>query len=251
MAEGAVPVEMTTAPVAVPILYRDEAIVVVDKPTGMPVHRGAGHHGDVVMTLVRDAIGQWVYPVHRLDAPTSGVMAFALSSEHAAALQGAFEARLVQKRYLALVLGEVPDAGVLDSPMRRNKTKKGGPEVESITEYERLFVTPWSGPEGALSLVSVTPKTGRQHQIRRHFRRFHHALAGDVSYGRGPKNQLLRDELGLHRLALHAVAITLPHPVTDEAMTFTADIPEDLRAPFLRAGIPEEVLDVTSLRTNR
>ena len=216
------------------VLYRDDAMVVVDKPSGIQVHRGAERSEVVAMSLIRDQLGQWVYPVHRLDAPTSGVLAFALSSEHARAIQASFAERRVEKEYLALVFGEVPERGVIDSPMRKNKRKKGGPEVEAITHYERLFLT----DGGGLSYVRVRPLTGRMHQIRRHFRRIHHRLAGDVQYGRGPDNQRLREELGLHRLALHASRLTLPHPITGEPVHVRADLPDDLAQPLARAGVP-------------
>jgi len=184
--------------------------------------------------LTRDAIGQWVYPVHRLDRATSGVLVFGLSSEHAAVIQGAFAKREVQKTYLALVRGTPPPRGLIDSPMAK---RQGGPEVESVTEFETLFVT------GArLSLVEARPRTGRRHQIRRHLRRIDHPVAGDVNYGNGADNRRWRAELGLYRLALHARRLSFAHPTSGEALTFESAVPEDLSEPMRRLGVPRELV---------
>ena len=104
-------------PTSIDVLYRDDAIVVVDKPSGLSVHRGDDQGSTFALNLTRNAIGQWVYPVHRLDRATSGVLVFALSSEHARTLQDSFSTRAVHKTYLALVRGTPPPRGVIDSPM--------------------------------------------------------------------------------------------------------------------------------------
>lgn len=222
-----------TAPIpsAIDVIYRDDAIVVVDKPSGLSVHRGDDQGSTFALNLTRNAIGQWMYPVHRLDRATSGVLVFALSSEHAHDLQRSFQSRAVSKTYIALVRGTPPPRGIIDSPMEK---REGGPDVEAVTEYETLFVS-----DARLSLVEVRPKTGRRHQIRRHLRRIDHPLAGDVRYGNGADNRRYRAELGLYRLALHAQKLRLAHPQSGELMTFEAAVPEDLAAPLRRLGVPE------------
>ena len=218
-------------PTGIHILFQDDAIVVVDKPSGLSVHRGDDRGTTFAMNLTRDAIGRWVYPVHRLDRATSGVLLFALSPEWARIVQDGFSARQVQKTYLALVRGTPPARGVIDSPMEK---RADGPAVEAITEYERLFVT-----DHRLSLVEARPRTGRRHQIRRHLRRIDHPVAGDVNYGSGKDNRRWRAEVGLYRLALHARRLSLVHPITGRQVTFESPLPEDLTAPMRRAGVPD------------
>jgi tRNA pseudouridine65 synthase len=222
-------------PSSIAVLYRDDAIVVVDKPSGLSVHRGDDQGRTFALNLSRDAIGQWVYPVHRLDRATSGVLLFALSSDHARALQSAFEARQVDKRYVALVRGRPPESGRIDSPMEK---REGGPPVEAITEYETLF----RSERARLSVVAARPKTGRRHQLRRHLRRINHPIAGDVRYGKGIENRSYRTEIGLYRLGLHAVQLAFVHPVSGQRVAFASPIPPDLADPLRRLGVPESML---------
>ena len=223
------------APRSIAVLYQDDAIVVVDKPSGLSVHRGDDAGSTFALNLTRDAIGRWVYPVHRLDRATSGVLVFALSSEIARTLQAAFARREVHKRYLALVRGTPPEHGVIDSPMEK---RVGGPRVEAVTEYERLFVSQLI----RLSLVEATPRTGRRHQIRRHLRRIHHPIAGDVNYGKGIENRSYRAKIGLYRLGLHARQLGFLHPVTGEAVCFESRVPADLAMPMSRMGVPQRMI---------
>ncbi len=226
-----------TAPIpsSIDVLHLDDAIVVVDKPSGLSVHRGDDQGTTFALNLTRNAIGQWVYPVHRLDRATSGVLVFALSSEHARILHGSFSTRAVHKTYLALVRGTSPASGVIDSPMAK---REGGPDVESLTEYETLFVS-----NRRLSLVEARPRTGRRHQIRRHLRRIDHPIAGDVKYGNGPDNRRYRAELGLYRLALHARSLSFTHPTSGERVTFQSLIPEDFAGPLRRIGVPAALFE--------
>ncbi len=220
-------------PTSIHVIYRDDAIVVVDKPSGLSVHRGDDQGCTFALNLTRNAIGQWVYPVHRLDRATSGVLVFALSPEHARTLHESFDSRAVRKTYLALVRGTPPQRGVIESPMEK---REGGPDVDAKTEYETLFVS-----DHRLSWVRVWPHTGRRHQIRRHLRRIDHPLAGDVRYGNGRDNRRYRAELGLYRLALHARALSFLHPVTRQRVTFDSAVPDDLCEPLRRVGIPESL----------
>jgi tRNA pseudouridine65 synthase len=123
---------------------------------------------------------------------------------------------------------------VIDSPMAK---REGGPDVESVTEYETLFVS-----DVRLSLVEARPQTGRRHQIRRHLRRIDHPLAGDVNYGNGADNRRYRAELGLYRLALHAQRLSFVHPTSGERVIFESPIPEDLAGPLRRIGTPATLL---------
>lgn len=222
-------------PSSIDVLYRDDAIVVVDKPSGLSVHRGDDQGTTFALNLTRNAIGQWVYPVHRLDRATSGVLVFALASEHARALQASFDTRHVDKTYLALVRGKPPSCGVIDSPMEK---REGGPKVDAVTEFETVFMS----SVARVSLVIARPRTGRRHQIRRHLRRINHPIAGDVNYGKGVENRSYRTQLGLYRLALHARRLSFHHPATGERVAFESAVPADLAAPLRRAGVPEDLL---------
>ena len=218
---------MTPAP-RQPILFVDEVLAVVDKPSGLVVHRGWARDEIVAMTLARDALGRRVYPVHRLDRGTSGVLMFALDSETARDLQEQFRAGRVAKRYLALVRGVPPESGVIDHSLA---PRKGAEKLPAITEYRRL------GVQGRYSLVEAWPRTGRLHQIRRHLKHISCPLIGDVRYGKGEHNRFFRSEFGLHRLALHALELSFDHPRTGERLTFRAEVPEDLAGPLRTLGI--------------
>lgn len=211
--------------VELPILHRDGELVAVDKPSGIAVHRGWSKEKIVVLTVARDLLGRRVYPVHRLDRATSGVLLLALDPQTARRLQELFEAGRLEKRYLALVRGITPDVGVIDYPLPRSSE---GPRVPALTEYRRLATFE------RYSLVEAIPKTGRLHQIRRHFKHISHPLIGDVRYGKGEHNRLFRERFGLHRLALHAAELAFDHPTTGERLRIEAPLPVDLAGPLER-----------------
>jgi len=224
-----------------PLLYRDDHLAAFAKPSGLLVHRGWGDDAIVALDLAREALGQYVFPVHRLDRPTSGVLVFALSAEAAATLSGAFERGEVRKTYLALVRGVPAESGLVDHPIPR---REGGPRVPAVTAFRLRHAVATSAPEAfapeirRAALVEAWPRTGRLHQIRRHLKHISHPIIGDANYGKGDLNRLFRGAVGLMRLALHAAAIELPHPATGAALRAAAPLPDDLRAPFERLGIP-------------
>lgn len=210
------------------LLYRDGFLVVVDKPSGMAVHRGWSKEKIVALTLARNLLGRHVYPVHRLDRATSGALLLALDPGTARQLQEKFIAGEVTKRYLALVRGIPPEEGVIDHPVPRSPK---GPRVPAVTTFRRLATFE------RYALVEARPQTGRLHQIRRHFKHISHPLIGDVRYGKGEHNRLFRDRFGLHRLALHALELAFDHPATGEPLRITAPVPEDLAGPLERMGL--------------
>jgi tRNA pseudouridine65 synthase len=218
-----------------PLLYNDDRLIAIAKPSGLAVHRGASRDRVVALTLVRDQVGRHVYPVHRLDRATSGVLLFALDPEAARAHQEQLEAGTVHKRYVALVRGIAPEEGVIDHPIPRDED---GPRVPAVTAFRRL------GTFERYSLVEAVPRTGRRHQIRRHLKHISHPLIGDVLYGKGEHNRLFRDRFGLHRLALHALEITFAHPDDGRPLCIAAPVPEDLAGPLRAMGL--EVLQSPS-----
>ncbi|AKT38932.1 pseudouridine synthase [Chondromyces crocatus] len=218
---------MTGPAAPLPVLVRTDRYVAVDKPSGLAVHRGDCRDRVTALDLVRDDMGCWVYPVHRIDRGTSGVVLFALDPESAASLQACFNASTVEKRYLALVRGCPPDEGVIDHPVPKSE---GGPRVPAVTDFRRLAAVE------RCALVEARPRTGRFHQIRRHLKHIGHPLIGDANYGKGALNRAYRDDVGLARLALHASALSFPDPWTGERVRAVAEIPDDLAAPLVRLG---------------
>jgi tRNA pseudouridine65 synthase len=187
------------------LLHLDEHVALVDKPSGIVVHRGWADDDGGLVAAVRERLGRQVWPVHRLDRGASGVMAFALTAQAAAVIGRVFAAGRAEKRYLAIVRGHPPEEAVIDHPV---PSGPGGPRVGAVTEIRRLGV--WE----RYALVEATPRTGRFHQIRRHLKHISCPLIGDVNYGKGEHNRVFRERFGLHRLALHALSLRLPHPAT-------------------------------------
>jgi tRNA pseudouridine65 synthase len=224
---------MTSAPPIRPlrILLRDEHLVVADKPAGLAVHRGWAPERDVAMTRVRDAIGAHVYPVHRLDRGTSGVLVFALSSELASAFSQLFASGAVEKTYLALVRSVPPEQGVIDHPLPPGEDRDQ-PRVPARTVFVRREVF------GRYSLVEAQPETGRLHQIRRHLKHIGCPIIGDVRYGKGEHNRFFREHHDLHRMFLHALRIRFPHPVTGTLLTIEAPLPAELATTLARLRAP-------------
>jgi tRNA pseudouridine65 synthase len=212
----------------IPLLHRDDHLVVVNKPSGLAVHRGMSRERIVVLQLVRNLMGKHIYPVHRLDRATSGALLLSLNPGTARLLQEQWESGGVEKRYLALVRGIPPEEGVIDSPVPRSPH---GPRVPAVTEFRRLAVFE------RYALMEARPLTGRLHQIRRHFKHISHPLIGDVRYGKGEHNRLFRERFGLHRLALHAVSLEFDHPMTRERLRVVAAVPEDLAGALRAMGM--------------
>jgi tRNA pseudouridine65 synthase len=217
----------------VEVLRSSERFVAMAKPSGVAVHHGWSREGEAALELLRDHLGRYVFPVHRLDRPTSGVLLFALDSESARVLHELFEAGGVDKRYLALVRGVAPEAGTIDHPIPR---REDGPRVPATTEFRRL----WRGEH--VSLVEARPRTGRLHQVRRHMKHISHPLIGDANYGKGAVNRDYRERIGLERLALHAAELSFADPWSGEPLRITAPMTEDLRGPLERLGVPAELL---------
>jgi len=236
----------STPPIPFPILYQDGDLVAINKPDGILVHRSPISRDEVfVLQRLRDQIRQRVYPVHRLDRPTSGALLFGLNREATRGLAGQFESGSVDKRYLAVVRGYTEDAGVIDHPLSHEERPQAR---DAVTRYRRLATVELDIPVGRYptsrySLVEVQPGTGRMHQIRRHFKHIFHPLIGDTTYGEGRHNRMFRERFGVERLLLHASRVELHHPVTDIEMKFEAPLPEDMQGLFARLGWQDDLTD--------
>jgi 23S rRNA pseudouridine1911/1915/1917 synthase len=225
------------------VLFEDESIVVVDKPSGMIVHGGPDSLSEwLVKRDSRIGNREWPDPeragiVHRLDKETSGVMVLAKNPEVLGKLQAQFKSRETEKKYVSLLAGQLtPERGVIDLPLSRHVSSKTpmavshfgtgrGKEREAVTEYrvlKYLRLKPY-----ALSLVEAHPITGRTHQLRVHFKAKGHPILGDPIYNTKESKRLTK-ELGVPRLFLHAEELSFNHPETGERVTFRAPLPPEL-----------------------
>lgn len=226
------------------ILYQDQHLVAINKPAGLLLHRSPIDRRETrfALQLLRDQIGQRVYPLHRLDKPTSGVLLFALSSDIASALSGQFSEGTVSKRYLAVVRGYCPEAGTVDHPIRdkpdrlvdRQRSRER-PAKPALTRFRRLATVEIPHavdryPQSRYSLVSLEPRQGRRHQLRRHMKHLGYPMIGDAKYGKGVHNRFFARRYDCGRLLLAAVALRTVHPVSGRELHLVADVD----APFCR-----------------
>ncbi|OOF43499.1 tRNA pseudouridine(65) synthase TruC [Rodentibacter rarus] len=222
------------------ILYQDEWLVAVNKPAGMLVHRSwlDTHETQFVMQTLRDQIGLRVFPIHRLDRPTSGVLLFALNSEIANLMCRQFEQKEVQKSYLAVVRGYVEGAARIDYPLKVQYDKIADKFVQeekvpqdAVTDYIGLKTVemPYSAGRystSRYSLVRLIPHTGRKHQLRRHCKHIFHPILGDTQYGDLHQNRALTENTGCKRLLLHAERLSFIHPISQQKITVYAPLDE-------------------------
>ncbi|HET8871055.1 MAG TPA: pseudouridine synthase [Aquabacterium sp.] len=214
-----------------PILYLDESLVVIHKPSGWLVHRtglDAGETRFVVQTL-RDQLGQMVFPVHRLDKGTSGVLVMALSSAVAREIAHCFEQHQVSKSYLAMVRGWPLDEFVVDHPLKPDDAPTDASAQDAVTHFRRaarleLPVPVDRYPSTRVTLVEAFPTTGRRHQIRRHLKHASHPIIGDATHGKGAHNRWWATRLGIQRLWLHAHRLSMAHPVTGVLMNWESQL---------------------------
>ncbi|MDR7331352.1 pseudouridine synthase [Roseateles asaccharophilus] len=215
------------------VLHLDQHLVAIDKPPGLLVHRTqlAAGEDEAALQLLRDQLGRTVWPVHRLDRGTSGVLLFALSAEVASLLGAMFEQGLMDKRYLALVRGwPGEDQGLIDHPLARDPElpSAGQNMLDAQTRWRVLKRLEWpiaTDPRFAttrVALLEAEPLQGRRHQIRRHLKHIAHPILGDATHGKGPLNRAVAAHLGVQRLWLHAEQLRLMHPVSGMALALQA-----------------------------
>ena len=219
-------------PEQLPILYRDEQIVVIDKPANLLVHRSEidRHETRFAIQILRDQIGQRVWPAHRLDRGTSGVLLFGLSSEIASCLGKQFEAGTVAKRYWAVVRGHPAARGSIDHALSRQRDayefigENSSQEAQpALTNYRRLASCelPFAVdryPTSRYALLELEPVTGRRHQLRRHLKHIAHPIIGDATYGKGRHNRFFAEQFGCHRLLLACTSLSFEHPLSGQRL---------------------------------
>lgn len=217
------------------IVFEDAHYVAINKPNGLLVHRTriAEEKKEFALQLLRDQLGYRLYPVHRLDRATSGVLLFAKSAGAATPLVQAFEERQVTKTYVAIARGYTPEAGTIDNPVRPDKDHRQRPAQEAVTHYRRLATVELPIPVGRYatarySLVEVKPETGRMHQIRKHFAHIRHYLVGDKRHGDWRHNRMFLEEFGSPYLLLHAAEMKFIHAFTGQAVQIQVRLPENM-----------------------
>jgi tRNA pseudouridine65 synthase len=212
------------------ILYQDDALIAVNKPAGLAVHRSkmVGNAEAFLVDMLREQVGGTVYLAHRLDRATSGVLLVARSAEVAAALGEQFMSRDVHKQYLAVVRGwPEPVESVVDYPLPGSR--ETGPRRDARTAYRRLAtvevpITLGRYPQQRYALVLAEPETGRFRQIRKHMAHIHHPVIGDCQHGRSDHNRLYKQYFSCHRMLLHAWRLRFRHPVDGRPMELTATL---------------------------
>lgn len=232
------------------ILYRDECLIAVHKPSGLLVHRSEldRHETRFALQMVRDQIGRRVWAAHRLDKGTSGVLLFALDPDSASLIGRQFEDGTVDKRYLAVVRGHPPENGTIDHALTRQRDDyefvgdKSSCEAQpAITRFRRLATVELPHqvdhyPTSRYALVELEPLTGRRHQIRRHLKHISHPIIGDATYGKGRHNRLFTELFGCRRLLLACTKLAFRHPKTASAVTIEAPPAADFRAVLSELG---------------
>lgn len=218
---------------ALPILYADDALVVVNKPSGLLVHRSPidRHETRFAVQLLRNQLGRRVHPVHRLDKGTSGALVFALDRTVAGTLAAAFANQQVRKSYLAIVRGWPAGSGTieyaLDAVQDPYAPADDGVAKPARTDFRTLATVELPHrvdryPTARYALLELQPDTGRRHQLRRHLAHVSHPIIGDSTYGKGRHNRLFEASFGVNRLLLACVRLQFAHPVTGEALVIDA-----------------------------
>ncbi|MFT6216588.1 MAG: tRNA pseudouridine65 synthase [Roseivirga sp.] len=208
------------------LVFQDEFVVVINKPNGLMVHRSPismSNADTFAIQELRDQLGVYVYPAHRLDRKTSGLLVFALALENLKLINAQFEAKTISKTYHAVVRGFTEPEGTIDYALTNDK----GKTQEAVTHYKTLDQTEINVPLGQhatsrYSLVEVYPETGRMHQIRKHLAHIHHPIIGDRPHGCNKQNKLFLEKWGLTEMLLHAIKIEFDHPVTNQRLSLEA-----------------------------
>ncbi len=218
------------------IIYQDKQLVAINKPSGLLVHPSPidKHETQFAVQLLSNQLGQKVYPIHRLDKPTSGVLLFALSSEITKIMGEQWQQ--VEKNYWAVTRGKVSPCEI-DHPVT-TKPDKGDsfhlPKVQSAQtqiQFISEVTLPVSFgkqaekfPNTTFSWVKATPKTGRKHQIRKHLKHTNHPIVGDTRYGRGEINRYFREQYDIHQLLLHCRSLNFLHPISKQNIFIEAAV---------------------------
>ncbi len=214
------------------IIYKDEYLVAINKPHGLLVHKSgyASNANEFAIQLLRDQIGRKVYPCHRIDRKTGGVLLFALNSETNCMMQTLFARNKIKKEYLAIVRGYSQKRDTINYPITNEK----GKTQEAVTVYKTLKQSEVDIPSGKFetsrySLVEVLPQTGRMHQIRKHFAHIMHPIIGDRPHGCNKQNKIFKEKFNMTTMMLHALELKFIHPKTNQEIIISASPQEEFK----------------------
>lgn len=211
------------------IFYQDENIVIIYKPPGFFVHRSTYDNTSlqIILPLLRDQIGQKVFPVHRLDRKTSGALLFALNPDAQRRFNQYFAEKRIKKEYLAIVRGYTADEFAVDYPLttERGENQQARTVFKTISRVEIPIPSSDRYSSSRYSLLKVFPETGRQHQIRRHLAHVRNPVIGDRPYGCSKQNRFFLSQWQTSRMFLHAWKLQLPGFMNDA--TSCIEVPPD------------------------
>ncbi|RKO70475.1 pseudouridylate synthase [Sphingobacterium puteale] len=214
------------------ILYEDESIVAINKPHGLLVHRSsiARDTSEFALQILRDQLGKTVYPAHRLDRKTGGVLLFSLNKETDQYLQKSFQEHQIDKKYLAVLRGFAPEEGIIDYPLKKeNGTLQDAQTSFRLLAKSELDIPFGKFPTSRYSLVEANPLTGRMHQLRRHFAHIFYPIIGDRPHGCNKQNKFWKENYQMDTMLLHASELTFNHPLSGETVRIKAAIQSDFR----------------------
>ncbi|MGE8241674.1 MAG: pseudouridine synthase, partial [Sphingobacterium sp.] len=209
------------------ILYEDESIVAINKPHGLLVHRSsiARDTSEFALQILRDQLGKTVYPAHRLDRKTGGVLLFSLNKETDQYLQKSFQEHQIDKKYLAVLRGFAPEEGLIDYPLKKeNGTLQDAQTSFRLLAKSELDIPFGKFPTSRYSLVEANPLTGRMHQLRRHFAHIFYPIIGDRPHGCNKQNKFWKENYQMDTMLLHASELTFKHPLSGETVHVKAAI---------------------------
>lgn len=215
------------------IAYQDDHLIAINKPHGLLVHRSsiANDAKEFALQMLRDQVGRHVSPVHRLDRKTGGLLLFAFDKDVEVAMQQQFMNAEVEKKYLAVLRGYAPDQMDIDYPL----AKENGTIQEAFTSFvtlkrAELEVAFGKYPTSKYSLVEASPRTGRMHQLRKHFAHIFYPIIGDRKHGCNKQNKFFKEQWGMTTMLLHASELSFVHPVTQQKLILNASV----QSEFLR-----------------
>ncbi|MPR32249.1 pseudouridine synthase [Salmonirosea aquatica] len=223
------------------VLYEDEYLVAINKPPGLLVHRSriARDATEFAIQLLRDQLGERVYPAHRLDRKTSGVLLFARDEITNVSMQKQFATGAVHKRYLAVVRGFTEESFEIDYALRHDDT---GILQDAFTQGRTLKRTEIPIPQGThptsrYSLLELTPTTGRMHQLRKHMAHVFHPIIGDRPHGCNKQNRFFKAHFGLSEMLLHALELRFTHPISGHEVQIQAPLSAEFERMQVALGL--------------
>lgn len=214
------------------IIYQDDYLIAINKPHGLLVHRSkiADDAKEFALQMLRDQVGRHVNPSHRLDRKTGGVLLFAFDKETEIAMQKQFQEGQVDKNYLAIVRGYTPQEMEIDYPLAKENGTLQEAQTSFVTlQQAEIPLAIGKHPTSRYSLVKANPKTGRMHQLRKHFAHIFHPIIGDRPHGCNKQNRYFKERLQMNTMMLHALSLSFSHPVTGQQIIIKAEVQSEFK----------------------